>query len=63
MDFSHPGTAVRERQRAAAVARRLERNREGVTTRNFHRNQRLMNAAFVVLLLISTMLAAALLTA
>lgn len=61
MDFSLTDVSVSERRRAHAVARRLERNREGITTRHYHRNQRLMNAVFLVLAALSTVLVGALL--
>jgi hypothetical protein len=58
MDFSLPGAHVRERRRAAAVTRRLQRNPEGVTTRNYHRNRRLLDTAFVVLCVLGVALGA-----
>jgi hypothetical protein len=63
MDFTtFPGTHVRERRRAAVVARRIERRGERLHTRNFRRNQRLADLAFLMVLCLTALAGAVLAT-
>jgi hypothetical protein len=51
MDYHLPPT-VGDRLRVIRVTRRIEHNRWGQTTGNYHRNQRVHQVSFMVLLAI-----------
>ena len=53
MDFHAPRPSVVERIRMGRTLRRIDRQAFGFTTRNFHRNEKLHQSAFAVLVLLS----------
>ena len=53
MDFHVPPTTLADRVRVQRIARRLEAAKFGVSTRNYHRQARLHDMSFVLLLVLS----------
>lgn len=54
MDFEISRPSLVERARMGRTLRRIDRQAFGFTTRNFHRNERLHQVTFVVLMVLST---------
>lgn len=59
MDYHAPGSTLAERMRTAQVLRKIDKQAYGFSTRNYHRNERIKDVAFVVMAVL--MVAAALL--
>lgn len=55
MDYHAPRSSLADRLRAEQVIRKVERQAFGMTTRNYHRNQRRQQVAFAVMLVIGVL--------
>ena len=53
MDLNLPPQSASERLRSLTISRRSDRQRYGITTRNYHRNQQIQQVSFLVLLVLS----------